>query len=111
MKSKETFTRSEADEIIRLIQEKLKADTNRQKKIRNKIRKIGFYASDYGFRNGYTVEQFLSVAKINPSNTNPINNSVQKLATPTIKTLVSPLKSRTQSDEIYVIGLCDEILQ
>ena len=31
MKSKETFTRTEADEIIRLIQEKLKADTNRQK--------------------------------------------------------------------------------
>ena len=111
MKSKETFTRSEADEIIRLIKEKFKADTNRQKSIRNKIRKIGFYASDYGFRNGYTVEQFLSVAKINPSNTNPINNSDQKLATPTIQTLVSPLKSRIQSDESYVIGLCDEVLQ
>jgi len=111
MKSKETFTRSEADEIIRLIQEKLKADTTRQKSIRNKIRKIGFYASDYRFRNGYTVEQFLSVAKISPSNTNPINNSVQKLVTPTVQTLVSPQKSRTQSDESYVIGLCDEILQ
>ena len=31
MKSRETFTRSEADEIIRFIQEKLKADTSRKK--------------------------------------------------------------------------------
>ncbi|MBK7886884.1 MAG: hypothetical protein IPJ86_06125 [Bacteroidetes bacterium] len=64
MKSKSSFTKAEADEIVRLIKEKLKADSTKQKGIRNKIRKLGFYASDYGFSNGYTVEQFLSVAKI-----------------------------------------------
>jgi hypothetical protein len=102
MKSKETFTRTEADEIIRLIQEKLKADTNRQKSIRNKIRKIGFHASDYGFRNGYTVKQFLSVAKI---------KTTQELDNAKDHYIVSSVKLRDQSDESYVICLCDEVLQ
>jgi hypothetical protein len=64
MKSKQSFTKTEAEEIVKLIKEKLKAESTKQKGIRDKIRKIGFYASDYGFRDGYTVEQFLSVAKI-----------------------------------------------
>lgn len=64
MKSNPSFTKAEADQIVLLIHQKLKADSEKQKSIRNKIRKLGFYASDYGFRDGYTVEQFLSVAKI-----------------------------------------------
>lgn len=42
MKSKLSFTKLEAAEIIKLIQAKLKAEPTKQKGIRDKIRKIGF---------------------------------------------------------------------
>ncbi len=64
MKSKSSYTKSEADAIVMLIKKKLKAEPTKQKGLRAKIRKIGFYASEYGFNDGYTVDQFLSVAKI-----------------------------------------------
>ncbi len=66
MKSRTTYTREEADEIIKLIEEKLKSDTPTQKGIRAKIRKRGFWASEFGFRDGYTADNFLSVIKIIP---------------------------------------------
>jgi hypothetical protein len=112
MKSKQSFTKAEAEEIVRLIKEKLKADPAKQKGIRDKIRKKGFYASDYGFRDGYTVEQFLSVAKItggvlpNPGAigkpTSIIKPKVQE---------IKPTSSRSTRDESYVIDLCDEVLE
>jgi hypothetical protein len=64
MKGKSYFTRAEADAIIELIKAKLKADSEKQKSIRGKIRKLGFYASDFGLRDGYTVADFLGVAII-----------------------------------------------
>lgn len=111
MKSKPSFTKAEADEIVKLITEKLAAESTKQKGIRDKIRKIGFYASDYGFRDGYNVAQFLSVAKIiggKPINTPlPIENIKEepKAKAPTAN------KLRTESDESYVIDLCDAVLQ
>jgi hypothetical protein len=112
MKSKPTFTKSESEEIIKLIKEKLKAESSKQKGIRDKIRKIGFYASDYGFRDGYTVEQFLSVAKITGNVIpNPMVKEVPKtILTPTIQE-INPKSSRNTSDESYVIDLCDEVLK
>ena len=114
MKSKASFTKPEAEEIIRLIKEKLKADSAKQKGIRDKIRKLGFYASDYGFRNGYTVEQFLSVAKINGgANNNPVA-IVKEVPSNVFKQSVKenkPKSSRSTSDESYVIDLCDEVLK
>lgn len=74
MKSKPNFTKEEADKIVQLIKEKLKAEPTKQKGIRDKIRKMGFYASDYGFRDGYTVEQFLSVANITGFPYHPLSN-------------------------------------
>lgn len=112
MKSKPNFTNTEAEEIIRLIKEKLKADSVKQKTIRDKIRKLGFYASDYGFRDGYTVEQFLSVARItgglmpNPL-TKEVPTSILTQTVPEIKTK----STRSTSDESYVIDLCDEVLK
>lgn len=49
MKGKTTFTRAEADDIKRLISEKLEADKEEQKQIRDNIRDIGFYFSDFLF--------------------------------------------------------------
>lgn len=111
MKSKLAFTKSEAEEIIRLIKEKLKASTTKQKGIRDKIRKLGFYASDYGFRDGYTVEQFLSVAKIIGGQPLPVKKEAQKVGVVPTKKTSTTNNSRSNSDESYVIDLCDEILK
>jgi hypothetical protein len=113
MISKASFTKVEADEIVNLIMQKLKSDTTKQKGIRNKIRKLGFYASEYGFRDGYTVEQFLSVAKIGG-----VNSSFKQTPTAILAKTNSLLKTSTvkpaerkRSDESYVIDLCDEVLK
>lgn len=108
MKGKTTFTKTEADEITRLINAKLRADSTEQKGIRNKIRKLGFYASDFGFHDGYTVEQFLSVAKIIGSpNIKVLLAPIENRITPA-KSLALSVKPRSQSDESYIIDLCDE---
>ncbi len=64
MKGKSIFTKKEADEIIALITQKLNASASEQKKIRDNIRKLGFYASDFGIGGGYTVADFKKVVKI-----------------------------------------------
>ncbi len=46
MKGKNTFTLSEISELRSLIKERIKADRSRQKGIRAKMRRIGFYGSD-----------------------------------------------------------------
>jgi hypothetical protein len=46
MKGKDTFTQSEISELRTLIKERIKAERSRQKGIRAKMRKIGFYGSD-----------------------------------------------------------------
>jgi hypoxanthine-DNA glycosylase len=64
MKGKKVFTKSESEQIIKLIRQKLMASTNKQKTIRDKIRKLGFYASDFGIGGGYTEKDFLRVISI-----------------------------------------------
>lgn len=111
MKSKEFFTKTEANEIIKLIEEKLKASPTKQKVIRNRIRKLGFYATDYGFRDGYTVAQFKSVAKIDGIESAAINKINSNTISSSIKNIPTTTKSRTNSDESYIIDLCDEVLK
>lgn len=111
MKSKLIYTKEEAEEIKRLIEAKLKADSAKQRGIRAKIRKLGFRASEFGFRDGYTVAQFLSVVKITGTQTTAgITNTVNVHIAPSTRE-TKATKTRMQSDESYVIDLCDEVLQ
>ena len=64
MKGKQHFTQHEADQVCELIRQKLAASSSQQKRIRDKIRKLRFYASDFGIGGGYTVDDFLRVAII-----------------------------------------------
>ncbi|WP_164123031.1 hypothetical protein [Sphingobacterium sp. xlx-130] len=66
MKGKDTFTTEEATKIIALIEAKLKAGKEEQKKIRDKIRALGFYSTDFGMGPGYgyTVEDFKNVVTV-----------------------------------------------
>jgi hypothetical protein len=110
MKSTTTYTRQEADEIIELIRLKLKSDSAKQKGIRDKIRRRGFHASDFGFRGGYTEHDFLSVVKIIGSSS-PKAAAIDNLRVIS-ENKASPNKttSKKDSDEKYVIDLCDEVL-
>lgn len=112
MKSKLSYTQAEANEIIALIKEKLDADTSRQKSIRAKIRNRGFWASDFGFRDGYTVDDFLSVIRIEGNSVSVTKSSISKIPASNLNS--SPIlqdKSRRKSDECYIIDLCDEVLK
>lgn len=64
MKGKSIFTKEEAEQIILLIEQKLKADSVKQKGIRQKIRNLGFYAQELGVGNGYIVADFKRVVTI-----------------------------------------------
>lgn len=67
MKGKAIFTQAEAEEIIALIRQKVKAPKHEQKKLRAKIRRRGFYGGDdFGFRDNYTEHNFLSVVTVLP---------------------------------------------
>jgi hypothetical protein len=110
MKSRTTYSQSEANEIIALIKEKLKSDSAIQKGIRAKIRRKGFWASEFGFRDGYTIEDFLSVVTILGVRDTNIANQLN--VTPKVVVAQNPnIKLRQKSDESYVIDICDEILQ
>ena len=58
MKGKRGFTTVEIQEIIDLIEQKIVASKNEQRNIRNKIRSLGFYFSDFSKKKGYTVDDF-----------------------------------------------------
>ncbi|MDR1203515.1 MAG: hypothetical protein LBL58_18055 [Tannerellaceae bacterium] len=59
MKGKDKFTATEVETIKKLIVEKLRATPSKQKGIRQKIRNIGFYYSDFcSKKDGYTIEDF-----------------------------------------------------
>lgn len=107
MKGKATFTNEEANEIIALIRQKVSATQTEQKRLRDKIRKIGFYASDFGIGGGYTERDFLSVVRVTGQELSTSNR-----VEPPTKITREP-KSDTddkKSDEAYVIDLCDEVL-
>mgnify|MGYP001061491924 CR=1 FL=1 len=63
MKGKREFTDDEANKIRNLIKQKLLASTNEQKGIRNKIRDLKFYFSDFSDKKGYTVDDFNQLIK------------------------------------------------
>ena len=108
MKGKSIFSKQEAQLIQSLIEEKLKAKSTDQKKIRNRIRSYGFYASDFGVGNGYTVEDFLSVITIDGQEPTTV---IKKEIKRSIPNKITASKSVTsQNDEAYILELCDEVL-
>lgn len=112
MKSKIVYTRVEAEEIIQLIGEKLESDTQKQKSIRGKIRNRGFWASEFGFRDGYTVDNFLSVVQIIDGRGESPSATVRRIVSdPQVAISRNTSKpGRTITDEAYIIDLCDELL-
>jgi hypoxanthine-DNA glycosylase len=114
MKGKSTFTRSEADAIIALIRQKLQANSAEQKSIRDKIRKIGFYASDFGFGGGYNEFDFLRVVTITggkqqivserPKLTDKVQVQVKKEISPINKQIAGLAPVSDRNSKILILG-------
>ncbi|VXC15645.1 hypothetical protein [Maribacter litoralis] len=113
MKGKSQFTKEEAREIESLIELKLQSDTTKQKSIRAKIRKLGFYASDFGLRGGFTVADFRSVVTIGGKAPLITSQNTKTTVQKRIKTTKAKQKQAKikHSDEAYIIDLCDEVLK
>lgn len=109
MKGKSTFTKEAAHLIEALIEQKLKANSEKQKGIRDKIRKLGFYASDFRVGNGYTIADFRKFVSVDgKAQTASVSNQLVDL--PNTKK-AKPNRAKAQSDETYIIDLCDEVLK
>lgn len=83
MKGKAIFIKEEAIVIEALIKQKCEAESSKQKGFRNKIRNLGFYASDFGIGGGYTVTDFRRVVKIIGKTNKPVstNKVIEKVIT------------------------------
>jgi hypothetical protein len=64
MKGKGVFTGHEARKIESLINQKLFSKRNEQNIIRNHIRKMGFYMTDFSNKKRYTIADFRNVVII-----------------------------------------------
>lgn len=84
MKGKKLFTYSEAEKIKLLINKKVKASKYDQKRIRDEIRAIGFYFSDFSSKKGYTVDDFENLIHsrqiqiINSANSNDVATEISE---------------------------------
>jgi hypothetical protein len=58
MKGKKIFTVVEAEKIKKVIEQKLVSDKDTQKSIRDEIRALGFYITDFSNKKKYTVADF-----------------------------------------------------
>ncbi|HMJ46808.1 MAG TPA: hypothetical protein VK498_05730 [Ferruginibacter sp.] len=111
MKGKAIFTKGEANAIIALIRGKLLADSNEQKRIRDKIRAKGFYASDFGIGSGYNEQDFLRVVKIVGGTIIPVVILKKSKSLPVAIKQITGKSKRSNSDEEYIIDLCDKVLK
>lgn len=74
MKGKNLFSKREVELIESLIQQRCNAERSQQKGIRNKMRNLGFYGSDYGVTD-MTIEKFHCLIKSGKIKISDANNS------------------------------------
>jgi hypothetical protein len=105
LQGKSKFTRSESDQIRCLLREKARASRSEQKSLRGKLRRLGFYITDFDTsQEGFSVENFESLIRRN------VITIVEDKASSTDKSASANASYSTDKDESYVIDLCDEVL-
>lgn len=103
MKGKAEFTVDEAAQIEKFIEQKLRASNNEQKGIRNKIRALGFYASDFGIGGGYTVADFRRVVRVIGSKPSAqVKSTAHQVKTPVIPKEIKPSIITSSTDFISI---------
>lgn len=114
--AKYKFTQSQFDEIRVLLKRRVTEGRDEQKKIRTKIRALGFMISDYA--KGFSDTDFTKL--LDEGEIEIVYKQVSN-ATQTAKTLVTKLTTKTvtqkgraaksnNKDEHYVLDLCDKVL-
>lgn len=108
-----SFSTSEMAEIRGLIQELMSANSSRQRSIRAKLRSQGLYWDEVGNRMPYTLESLgilisNGIIKITDSPAD-LNKEITIQRSPQTSNNMTN-KGRENSDEHYVINLCDEVL-
>lgn len=94
LKGRSKFTKEEADVIIELIRLKLASSSTKQKGIRAKIRRLGFFASDSGLGGGYDEQDFLNAVQIEGKDV------IQK--TPKNKVKITSVSKKVSSTDILL---------
>lgn len=102
MKRRTKFNTSEYNELRKLISQKVTADKTEQKKIRNKIRSIGFHFSMFSSKKGYNLKDFehLISSKIITISESDFNQNLYKPSEVKIK-------PKTDSTELQTIKVTD----
>lgn len=115
-KSKREFTPREFQEIKELISQLEHANEKEQKNLRNKIRRRGLYWSEVARQYEYTTA---NLEKLLASGTlRIVDETKASESSPTLRNTAAAAKtaraekrrSRADSDEHYVVDLCDEVL-
>lgn len=107
MKGKNTFTQTEINQLEKLIQLRVNADPSEQKTIRNQMRKIGFYGrDDFGILDLKLcdLKQLRQLGRIKVATNIHESSSIKE------KPLNTKYKISIDSDENYVLNICDKIL-
>lgn len=110
-----TFTKEEYLTLRELVIQKENADSTTQKRIRQKMRNMGFYWNEVG-EGKFTLSNFESLfasgkLKITGcADFKQISTTATRPVGATVSTTPSKIGGRANSDETYVIDLCDEVL-
>lgn len=110
-KGKRIFSEYEANQIIKLINQKVVASKNEQKVIRNRIRGLSFYFSDFSNKKGYTVDDFeklIKTGEITITNqkeySNKAEQNVPKVSLQKTNLYKAEIKSRNIEQELITKG-------
>lgn len=111
--AKTRFSSLEMKEIEQLVHELERAPADKQKGIRGKIRKIGLYWSEVANGKAYTVQNLrqliqLGIIKVEGRAVSP--SRVTIASTSSLPTRNTRSWGRANSDEQYVVDLCNEAL-
>ncbi len=100
MKGRRTFTRGELTQIKDLIRYKAGVGPDAQKRVRRQIRRLGFYITDFGaISSPQDVDRLVASGQIIVA---------EAVGGPSRRT--ARVDTQEESDEDYIIDLCDEIL-
>ncbi len=111
--AKTRFSAYEMEKIEQLVRELEKAPADKQKGIRGKIRRIGLYWSEVAGGQAYTVQNLRKLIQLGAIKVEGSPVSLGRVET--VTTISSPEKiarsgGRANSDEQYVVELCNEAL-
>lgn len=117
MKGKNTFSAEDANRIRALLAKKLRTASSGQKAVRDGLRRLEFYITDFHHParpfGPQHFDELVASGQVRVMDGTSIRTpQSMPAATPSSKSGLSPkpTRARSASDESYVIDLCDEVL-